>query len=202
MHRGALLAGLMNERRGIAVAGTHGKTTTSAMIAAVLEAGGLDPTFAVGGERTDTQTNAREGAGDWLVAEADESDLSFLDLRPQIAVVTNIENDHVASDAGVAQLVNAFERFVDGVAPDGLVLVGADEPRAAALASRPTPAPVRAFGFGERADIRAEHVTYAGFGSCFEVVIDGVALAAIPFARAGRDQRFATPCRRLPSDTA
>jgi len=171
--RGTYLARLMAKRRGIAVAGTHGKTTTTAMIATVLEGAGLDPTVVVGGERTDTNTNARSGAGDWFVAEADESDGSFLDVRAEIAVVTNIENDHVASDAGVADLVAAFGTFAGNVAPNGLMLVGADEPRAAALARQRRAARTRTFGFAARADVRVTQVAYAGFGSRFSVAFQG-----------------------------
>ncbi|MDQ2908414.1 MAG: UDP-N-acetylmuramate--L-alanine ligase [Candidatus Eremiobacteraeota bacterium] len=179
LHRGALLATLMAERRGIAIAGTHGKTTMTAMIAAVLEAGGLDPTVAVGGERGDTKSNARDGAGAWFVAEADESDLSFLDLHPEIAVVANIENDHVDSDADIARLVAAFERFVCGVPSNGLLLLGADDRRAAALARAGVATRTRTFGFGADADIRARDVVYAGFGSQFTVTVDGDTIGAI-----------------------
>lgn len=173
VHRGTLLARLMGERRGIAVAGTHGKTTTTAMIATVLEAGGLDPTVVVGGERTDTNSNARDGAGAWFVAEADESDGSFLDLHPEIAVVTNVENDHVASDAGVEDLVAAFATFARNVAPTGLVLFGADEPTAAALARGQYAPCARTFGLVAAADIRATQVAYGGFGSRFGVASRG-----------------------------
>jgi len=184
VHRGALLAHLMQGRRGIAIGGTHGKTTTTAMTARVLEAGGLDPTVVVGGERIDTDSNARDGAGAWLVSEADESDLSFLDLRPEIAVITNIENDHVASDAELTRLIAAFETFAANVPARGLALVAADEPRAAALAQRPRAARTHTFGFSEAARIRASDAAYAAFGSHFAVTVDGV--------RAG-DVRLAVP---------
>ncbi len=169
IHRGTLLARLMAERRGIAVAGTHGKTTATAMIATVLEAGGLDPTVVVGGERTDTNSNARDGAGAWFVAEADESDGSFLDIHPEIAVITNVENDHVASDAGVADLVAAFETFARNVAPSGLVLFGSDEPTAAALARHRYAARALTFGFAAAPDVHVTRVAYGGFGSRFSV---------------------------------
>ncbi len=172
VHRGALLAQLMRERRGIAIAGTHGKTTTTAMTAAVLEAGGLDPTVVVGGERGDTGGNAREGKGAWFVAESDESDRSFLELRPEIAVVTNVENDHVHSDGEFAGLVEAFENFLAALPAHGLALIGVDEPRAAALAKVTRAARTRTFGFAE-SDVRARDVAYENFGSRFEVVIDG-----------------------------
>ncbi len=179
VHRGALLARLMRERRGIAIAGTHGKTTTTAMVARVLEAGGLDPAVVVGGERMDTGSNAHDGTGAWFLSEADESDFSFLDLQPEIAVVTNIENDHIASDAGLPGLVAAFERFAGSLPPQGLVLVGVDEPRAASLATRPRSARTRTFGFAASALVRAVRATYAGFGSRFDVVVDGIPAGAI-----------------------
>jgi UDP-N-acetylmuramate--alanine ligase len=174
MHRGTLLARLMNERRGIAIAGTHGKTTTTAMVASVLEAGGLDPTVVVGGERIDTATNAHAGTGAWLVSEADESDRSFLDLRPEIAVITNVENDHIDSDADLPGLVDAFERFAANVPAGGLAVFGSDDPLAAALAERPRAARTRTFGFGAGADVRASEATFAGFGSHANVSVDGV----------------------------
>jgi len=185
VHRGALLARLMHERRGIAIAGTHGKTTTTAMVARVLEAGGLDPTVIVGGERIDTLTNARDGAGAWLVSEADESDGSFLDLRPEIAVVTNVENDHIDSDAELPRLIEAFERFVASVPPHGLVLFGSDDARAAALAAGTRAARTRTFGFGARADVRASEATYADFGSRFDASVDGTLLGEIVLAVPG-----------------
>jgi len=173
VHRGALLGHLMSDRRGIAVAGTHGKTTTTAMVACTLEAGGLDPTVIVGGERIDTQTNARDGKGAWLVSEADESDLSFLDLRPEIAVVTNIENDHIASDAELPRMIAAFERFAANVPAHGLALIGIDEPRSAKLAGRKRISRTRTFGFHAAADVRAQGARYGGVGSRFGLDVDG-----------------------------
>jgi UDP-N-acetylmuramate--alanine ligase len=188
VHRGALLAHLMSERRGIAIAGTHGKTTTTAMTARVLEAGGLDPTVLVGGERLDTATNARDGAGAWLVSEADESDGSFLDLRPEIAVVTNVENDHIASDTELPRLIAAFDAFVASLPANGLALFGADEPRAAALAERTRAAGAvraRTFGFGADADVRATDAVYANFGSRFTVRLDGERAGVVELAVPG-----------------
>jgi len=185
LHRGALLAQLMAERRGIAIAGTHGKTTTTAIVARALESGGLDPTVLVGGERVDTGSNAREGRGAWLVSEADESDLSFLDLRPEIAVVTNIENDHISSDGELPRLIAAFESFARSVPPHGLALIGADEPRAAALAERLRGSRVRTFGFAEHADVRASGPRYANFGSRFTVTIAGERAGEIELAVPG-----------------
>jgi len=178
VHRGALLAQLMDGRRGIAIAGTHGKTTTTAMVARVLEAAGLDPSVAVGGERIDTGSNARNGDGPWFVAESDESDGSFLELRPEIAVVTNIDNDHVDSAAEFAALIGKFATFLAGLPSDGLAFVGIDEERAAALAGPPRAARTRTFGFGP-SDVRALDVRYAGFGSRSTIVVDGVPLGEL-----------------------
>lgn len=173
VHRGSLLAELMGGRRGIAVAGTHGKTTTCAMLACVLEAGGLEPATIIGGERLDTGTNACDGAGPWLVTEADESDLSFLDLRPEIAVVTNVENDHVASDVEFPRLIAAFESFLAQLPSHGLALVGIDDVRGPALAGRRRAARTLTFGFAPQADVRAVDARYAGFGSTFTVETGG-----------------------------
>lgn len=174
VHRGTLLATLMGEKRGIAVAGTHGKTTTTAMLGRVLEAGGCDPTVVVGGERMDSQSNAHDGAGAWFVSEADESDRSFLDLRPEIAIVTNIENDHIDSDDDMPGLIAAFETFAARLPAVGHLIVGIDEPRAAALARAPRTACTTTFGFGQGADVRATGARYADFGSTFDVMVRGV----------------------------
>ncbi len=183
-HRGALLAHLMHERRGIAVAGTHGKTTTTAMIADVLEAGGVDPAVVVGGERGADGSNARDGKGLWFLAESDESDRSFLDLRPEIAIVTNVENDHVSSDGDFEHLVSAFARFLLAVPSNGLALVGCDDARAAALAAQPRPARTRTYGFAA-ADYRAANVAYADFGSHFSLVAGERELGTIRLAVPG-----------------
>ena len=173
VRRGTLLAQLMHARRGIAIAGTHGKTTTTAMLAAVLEAGGLDPTVVVGGERVDTATNARDGKGEWFLAESDESDGSFLDLRPEIGVVTNVENDHVASAEEFERMRASFTGFLSGVPPNGLALVGIDEPNGAALAAVLREARTRTFGLSPAAAVRARGVSFSGFGSRSTIVVDG-----------------------------
>jgi len=178
VHRGALLAELMKGKRGIAIAGTHGKTTTTAMVARVLECTGFDPSVAVGGERIDTGSNARHGDGAWFVAESDESDGSFLALRPEIAVVTNIDNDHVESEAQFAALAGTFETFLAALPAGGVAFVGVDEPRAAALARRPRAARTRTFGFGP-ADVRALDVRFEGFASSCTIAVDGVALGEL-----------------------
>ena len=111
LHRGDLLGEVTRLRRTIAVAGTHGKTTTSSMAAHVLLESGLEPSYLIGGELRSTGTNAAWGSGDWLVVEADESDRSFLKLAPEVAVVTNVELDHHSTYASLAELEQAFEQF-------------------------------------------------------------------------------------------
>jgi UDP-N-acetylmuramate--alanine ligase len=190
LHRGELLARLMRERRGIAVAGTHGKTTTTAMLACVLEAGGLDPSSIVGGERRDTGTNAHDGKGEWLIAEADESDYSFLDLQPHVAVVSNIENDHVVSDDELPRLGAAFERFLAGIPCGGLAIVGVDEPHAATLAQRPRACRTLTYGLSEGAALRALQPSCAQFGSRFTVAREGATLGEIRLGVPGSINAF------------
>jgi UDP-N-acetylmuramate--alanine ligase len=148
VRRGTLLARLMNGKKSIAVAGTHGKTTSSAMIAHVLEYAGFAPTWTVGGELVDYGVNAKNGSGDWFVSESDESDRSFLELRPYAAVITNIENDHVASDEEFASLRSDFERFASLVSPAGFLSIAADDPNTRALQIAATGARVITFGTG------------------------------------------------------
>ena len=136
LHRAQLLAILMRDRRGIAVAGTHGKTTTTSMIALVLQHAGLDPSFLVGGEVNERGTNAHDGAGEWLVAEADESDGSFLWLAPEIAVVTSIEADHLDYYTGEGEVRDTFLAFMQNVSPDGAIIACIEDPGVRALASR------------------------------------------------------------------
>jgi UDP-N-acetylmuramate--alanine ligase len=175
VRRGALLAHLMEDRRGIAIAGTHGKTTATAMLACVLEAGGFDPSVIVGGERLDTGSNARNGSGEWFVAESDESDGSFLDLRPRIGVVTNVENDHVASEEEFERMRGSFATFLSALPHDGLAVVGIDEPHGAALAGAERSARTLTFGFSPAAQIRASDVNFSGFDSHSTILVDGSA---------------------------
>jgi UDP-N-acetylmuramate--alanine ligase len=185
VRRGALLAELMGERRGIAIAGTHGKTTTTAMLAAVLEAGRLDPTVVVGGERSDTGSNARDGAGEWFLAESDESDGSFLDLHPEIGVVTNVENDHVASGAEFERLVASFGKFLANIPAHGLALVGVDDARGAALAAQTRAARTRTYGLSATADVTARALSFTGFGSSCAIALDGKTLGELRLAVPG-----------------
>ncbi len=156
--RAEMLAELMRFRRGIAVAGTHGKTTTTSLIASVLSEGGMDPTFVIGGQLLSAGSNARLGQGKWLVAEADESDGSFLRLNPQIAVVTNIDADHLENYGGdFARVRAAFSEFLHRLPFYGLAVLCIDDAEVAALAAE-MPRHILSYGFSSDADVRAENV--------------------------------------------
>ncbi|HTX68715.1 MAG TPA: UDP-N-acetylmuramate--L-alanine ligase [Thermoleophilia bacterium] len=169
LRRAEMLARVMELRRGIAVAGTHGKTTTSSMISHVLRQAGMDPTFLVGGELNDIGSNAGVGRGEWLVAEADESDGSLLYLRPEVAVVSNVELDHHANYGCLDDVQDVFRRFVALLPSDGL-LVLVEGSGGEALASE-TPAAVVTVGIGA-GDLRAEVERVDDRGSEF-TVLDG-----------------------------
>lgn len=180
LSRGEMLAELTRGKATIAVAGTHGKTTTTAMIATVLEAAGLDPTVAVGGERVDTEANAHAGDGSWFITESDESDGSFLRLTPTIAVVTNIENDHVANDEEWHRMIDAFARFVSKIVPEGMLIAGVDDERVAALAAQDLGAPVLTYGLrAPHAALVARIETFEGFGTTSQVALRGKTLGTL-----------------------
>jgi UDP-N-acetylmuramate--alanine ligase len=129
IHRGRYLAKLMDHKKGIAVAGAHGKTTTTAMIAMLLEKGGLDPAFLVGAYVDCLETNAKWGKGEYMVAEADESDGSFLFLNPHITLVTNIEDDHLDYYGSQEKIDEAFISFVNHTPPEGVAILCMDDPK-------------------------------------------------------------------------
>ncbi len=176
--RGAMLAELTGSRKTIAVAGTHGKTTTTAMTATILEYAGLEPTYAIGGLRVDTATNAGAGAGTWFVTESDESDGSFLHLHPTIAVVTNVENDHLSSDDELPGLLEQFVTFVQRVPADGCAIIGLDN-RGSAFIARNATVPKVTFATRAEADLVARDIVYAGLGSRFVLVEGGNALGEV-----------------------
>jgi UDP-N-acetylmuramate--alanine ligase len=156
--RAMMLAELMRFKQGIAVAGTHGKTTTTSLISHVLAEAGLDPTVVIGGRLNSIGTNAKLGSGEYLIAEADESDASFLYLQPIMAVVTNIDQDHMDTyDHDFAKLKSAFVEFLEHLPFYGLAVVCADDPNVRAIVPRLTK-PVRTYGFNEGADLRAVNV--------------------------------------------
>ncbi len=179
LHRGEMLAELLRNRSGIAICGTHGKTTTTAMVAAVLRAGELDASLVLGGIDGSLGTNAYDGRSPWFVTEADESDGSFAILDPKIAVLTNIENDHLQSDDELPQLVRAFEAFLHKLPDDGCAIVGVDDPLAASLVVGERNARTVTFGFGPRADVRAGNLRAEGLGTAFDAIVGDVCLGTV-----------------------
>lgn len=167
--RAVMLAELMRLKRGIAVAGTHGKTTTTSLVASVLGAGGLDPTFVIGGRLNSAGANAGLGQGEFLVAEADESDASFLNLLPVMAVVTNIDADHMDTYGhDIAKLKQAFIEFVQRLPFYGSAIVCTDDANVCEimpLISRP----IVTYGIGEEAQIRASEIHAQGTTMQFKV---------------------------------
>jgi UDP-N-acetylmuramate--alanine ligase len=173
VQRAEMLAELMRFRQGIAVAGTHGKTTTTSLAASLLAAGGLDPTFVIGGQLKSAGTNARLGASRYLVAEADESDASFLHLQPVIAVVTNIDRDHLATyDGDFDRLKQAFVEFLHNLPFWGLAVLCADDAEVREIIPQ-VPRPIVTYGLSEHADLRAVNVRRSGFRSRFDVLREG-----------------------------
>jgi UDP-N-acetylmuramate--alanine ligase len=172
--RAEMLAELMRFRQGIAVAGTHGKTTTTSLIASLLAEGGEDPTFIIGGRLNSAGTNARLGAGQWLVAEADESDASFLHLQPVMAVVTNIDTDHLGTYEGdFARLRQTFVEFLHNLPFWGVAIVCLDDPGVREILPTITRRLVT-YGFHPDADVHAGSVRSEGPVTCFELTHDGV----------------------------
>jgi UDP-N-acetylmuramate--alanine ligase len=169
LHRGEMLARLLRGRRGISVSGTHGKTTTTAMIHAVLRRGGIDAGLVLGGIDASLRSNAHDGTSPWFVTEADESDGSFALLEPSIAVVTNIENDHLTSDDELPALARAFAEFLAKLPDDGLAVVGVDNPLSASLTAHELRARIVTCGFAAEANVRPQEVRYENFGSAFVV---------------------------------
>jgi UDP-N-acetylmuramate--alanine ligase len=163
--RGEFLAEIFNVKRGIAIAGTHGKTTVTGMTATMLEEAQFDPTVAIGGLRRESGTNFRCGQSAWFVTESDESDGSFLHLRPEIAVVLNLENDHITSDDGMTKLREQFRTFLSYVPPQGIKIIGIDDVESAALAKETPAQQLRTFGFSADAWIRGANVRADGLGS-------------------------------------
>lgn len=167
--RAEMLAELMRFRFGIAVAGTHGKTTTTSLTASILAEGELDPTFVIGGRLNSAGTNARLGESAYLVAEADESDASFLYLQPMMAIVTNIDQDHMETYGGdYQQLKSAFLEFLHHVPFYGLAILCLDDPGVQEILPDISK-PVRTYGFSEKADIRAKGIVQKGFQTHFSV---------------------------------
>ena len=169
VRRAEMLAELMRFRQGIAVAGTHGKTTTTSLVASVLAEGGLDPTFVIGGQLKSAGANAKLGTGRYLVAEADESDASFLHLQPVIAIVTNVDNDHLATHGGdFEKLKQSFVEFLHNLPFYGLAVLCSDDPVVRELLPL-VGRPMIRYGLGEDADLRATALEQHGAQTRFQV---------------------------------
>ncbi len=171
--RAEMLAEIMRFSNGIAVAGTHGKTTTTSLITSLLAEGGLDPTFVIGGKLNSTASNSRLGTGEYLVAEADESDASFLLLQPMISVVTNIDADHLSTyDNDFEKLKDTFVEFLQHLPFYGLAILCVDDDNVCDILPRITRTIV-SYGIHFEADIRAKNVRYDGTQSFFTVEREG-----------------------------
>jgi len=166
-----MLAELMRMQKTIAVAGTHGKTTTTSMIAAMLDSGGMDPTVINGGIINRYGSNARLGKSDWMVVEADESDGSFLRLDGTIAVVTNIDPEHLEHWGSFDEVKRAFCEFIENVPFYGLAVLCIDHPDVQGILGRIQDRRIVTYGFSALADLRAENVQPNGDGTSFDAVI-------------------------------
>jgi len=171
VRRAEMLAELMRFRRGIAVAGTHGKTTTTSLVASVLARGDIDPTYVIGGKLISSGSHARLGLSDYLVAEADESDASFLYLQPMMSIVTNIDNDHLSTYEGdFERLKQAFIEFLHHLPFYGLAVLCLDDPVVREIMAD-IARPVLTYGESEDADVHITDVVAKGARTCFSVAL-------------------------------
>jgi UDP-N-acetylmuramate--alanine ligase len=183
--RAQALAWLMQSGRGIAVCGTHGKTTTTSMISRALVDAGMDPTFLVGGELNDLGSNARQGEGEFVVCEADESDGSLLLLRPEVAVLTNLELDHHSHYLHVEDVERVFRTFLGRLPDNGLLVYCAEDPRVVALAKE-VGCRTCSYGFVSSADYQARELASKHPGSSFEIWRRGERLASVSLQVPGK----------------
>lgn len=170
VRRADMLAELMRLKWTVSIAGTHGKTTTTTMVAALLDEAHLDPTVINGGVINAYGTNARLGEGDWMVVEADESDGTFIRLPTTIAVVTNIDPEHLDHWSGFENLRDAFDTFIENTPFYGFGIVCLDHPEVQALVGRVTDRRLITYGANPQADVRAENVTFDESGSHYDIV--------------------------------
>jgi UDP-N-acetylmuramate--alanine ligase len=186
--RSAALEAVMQGRTVVAVAGTHGKTTTTSLLTVALQHCGADPSFAIGGDLNETGSNAHDGSGDLFVAEADESDGAFLVYSPYAALVTNVEADHLDNYGTPEAYRAAFDTFIDRISTDGFLVVCADDPGADALGRTAVERGHVVVRVGERADaeVRAEDVRFLGSASKFAVVDRGRRLGEVTLQIPGR----------------
>ena len=183
--RAEMLAELMRMKYGIAIAGTHGKTTTTSMVATVLATAGWDPTAVVGGKLNSLGSNAKLGQGEFLVAEADESDGSFLKLSPTVAVVTNIDLEHLDFYSGIGQIKETFLNFINKIPFYGFAVLCVDHPDVQELLPSVTKTVVT-YGFSRHADYRAENLVCEEMTNRFSVVCRGEPLGEMTLRAPGR----------------
>lgn len=188
LHRSEALAAAMTGRHTIAVAGTHGKTTTTSMITSILQHGGLDPSFVIGGEIAEVGSNAHHGSGEHFVAEADEHDRSFLNYRPQLAIVTNIDADHLNTYGDMSGLEDAFLDFCRLVGPDGSLVLCADDAPTRRLADRARAEGLKVETYGESPDatLRLADLRSTATSVRYLAFLDGQALGEFTLPVPGR----------------
>ena len=184
--RAQALALLMSESTSIAVAGTHGKTTTSSMLTVALQACGADPSFAIGGTISASGSNAHRGTGQYFVAEADESDGSFIEYKPFGAIVTNVEHDHVDYFATPADVTAAFEEFARTISPDGFLVYCADDPGSLALGRSATGLVAISYGENAESDLHIDQVELGAKGSRARALWKGKSIGHLELNVPGR----------------
>ncbi|VUG07930.1 UDP-N-acetylmuramate--L-alanine ligase [Paenibacillus polymyxa] len=190
LHRSQMLARLLNERKGIAVAGAHGKTTTSSMIALVMERCNVDPTYIIGGEITNLGTNAKAGKSEFVVAEADESDGSFLQYHPWQGIVTNIEADHLENyDGDFNRLKSAYVQFLSQIRPDGAAIVCADDQNIREMLPQ-LQTRVITYGVEHEADYMATDIQLGDRRLSFTMSRKGTALGTIKLSVPGKHNMY------------
>ncbi len=186
IHRSEMLAKLLNGKKGVAVAGAHGKTTTSSMIALMMENNNVDPTFIIGGEVLNIGSNAKAGSSDYVVAEADESDGTFLQYYPYLGVVTNIEADHLENyDGSFEKLKQAYRQFLQQIKPAGIAVVCYDDPYIKEIIPN-IKEKVITYGFDEDADMVARDMTFLNRTSTFIVEYKGATLGKVDLSIPGK----------------
>jgi UDP-N-acetylmuramate--alanine ligase len=188
LHRSEALAASMTGRRTIAIAGTHGKTTTTSMVTLIMQHAGLSPSFVIGGELSEVGSNAHHGSGEYFVAEADESDRSFLLYRPHVAVITNLDADHLNTYGDMAGLEDAFVEFGNLVSPDGFTVACVDDEPTRRVVTRLREAGrvVYTYGESEDADLRLTEITTTAAGVRFLAHLDGRSLGEFSLPVPGR----------------
>jgi UDP-N-acetylmuramate--alanine ligase len=188
LHRSQALAAAMTGRRVVAVAGTHGKTTTTSMVTSILQHCGLDPSFVIGGEISEVGSNAHHGTGAHFVVEADESDRTFLHYRPDLAILTNIDADHLNTYGDLDGLQDGFLEFCRRIEPGGLLIFCADDPRAVEVARRAEAEGITVRGYGEApgATLRITDLTSTATEVRYQATVDGRPLGEITLPVPGR----------------